>query len=74
MPKFGKFCVPTTESYHPYQRFNPKLKIGKQMNTLADYAKRVPSDLVLFDWTLLRQIKVSYTSFVYFIFLIITSI
>ena len=54
MPKFGKFCVPTTESYHPYQRFNPKLKIGKHMNTLADYAKRVPSDLVLFDWTLLR--------------------
>ena len=44
------------------------------MNTFADYAKRVPSDLVLFDWTLLRQIKVSYTSFFYFIFLIITSI
>ena len=74
MPKFGTFCVTTTESYHPYQLLNPKLKIGKQMNALADYAKRVPSQLVLFDWAFFRQIEVSYTLFFYFFFFIITSI
>ena len=33
-------------------------KIGKQINALADYAKPVSSELVLFDWPLLRQINV----------------
>ena len=45
------------QSEHPYQRLNPKLKIGKQINALADYAKH-KSNVVLFDWVLLRQIKV----------------
>ena len=31
------------------QRLNPKLKIGKQMNALADYAKFMSSVLALFD-------------------------
>ena len=33
----------------------PKLKIGKQMNALADYAKHISSELVLFGWALLRR-------------------
>ena len=28
------------------------------MNALADYAKRISSGLVLFDWALIRQINV----------------
>ena len=28
------------------------------MNALADYAKRIPRELVLFDWALSRQINV----------------
>ena len=27
------------------------------MHALPDYAKRIPSELVLFDWALLRQIN-----------------
>ena len=28
------------------------------MNAVADYAKRISSELVLFDWALLHQINV----------------
>ena len=30
----------TTKSYHPLSTFNLKLKMWKQMNAAADYAKR----------------------------------
>ena len=38
--------------------FKSKITIGKQINALADYAKHISSELVLFDWALLRQINV----------------
>ena len=41
-----------------FRRLFPKLKIGKQINALADYAKPISSELALFDWPLLRQINV----------------
>ena len=62
MTKFGTFCLMATKSEDPYQRLNAKLKIGKQMNALADYAKRIFSELALFDRALLHQINVSLTS------------
>ena len=46
---FGKFCLMTTKSQHLYHRINPKLENGKQINALADYAKHISSELVLFD-------------------------
>ena len=55
--KILKICLRTIKSLHPYQRLNRKLKIGRQTNALADYAKRISSELVLFDWALLRQIN-----------------
>ena len=57
--KTWKIFLMTTKSQHPYQRLNPelKIKIEKQTNTLADYAKRLSSVLVLFDWPLLHQIN-----------------
>ena len=38
--------------------FKSKYKIGKQINALADYAKHICSELVLFDWALLRHINI----------------
>ena len=50
--------LPNGYKENPYQRLNPKLKIGKQINALADYAKPISRELALFDWPLLRQINV----------------
>ena len=38
--------------------FESKLKIRKRINALADYAKYISSELVLFDWALLHHINV----------------
>ena len=38
--------------------FKSKLKIGKQINALADYGKHISSELVLFDCALLHHINV----------------
>ena len=48
----------TIKSQHHYQGLNPKLKIGQQINALANYATSISSELALFDWPLLRQINV----------------
>ena len=54
----AKYADDTTPYACDLERLNPKLKIGKQINALADYAKPTPSELDLFDWPLLRQINV----------------
>ena len=36
----------TTKSEHPYQSLSPKLKLAKQKNSLADYAKHISSEFV----------------------------
>ena len=36
----------TAKSEYPYQSLNPKLKLGKQMNSLADYAKHISSEFI----------------------------
>ena len=41
-----------------YQCLNQKLKIVKQINVLAEYAKHISIEMVLFDWALLREINV----------------
>ena len=55
--KFGKFFVITKNETFK-KTLNPKLKNKKQMNAHADYAKRIPRELVLFDWALSRQVNV----------------
>ena len=56
--KYGTETITSSGAKILNQRLNPKLKIGKQINALADYAKPISSELALFDWPLLRQINV----------------
>ena len=61
--KIWKFLPNDYKGLTSYQLSNPKLKIGEKMNALAYYANRISRELVLFDWTLFRQINVYSTLF-----------